>query len=93
MLSALTGAGLPELWSKIGEHRSTMEQSGRFAMKRSDQLRRWMWSMVEDRVLDALHSHPEVKRRALTLEADVLAGKITPTLGARALLEAFGIEP
>jgi hypothetical protein len=49
--------------------------------------------MVESRVLQALHSHAEVARRVPALEADILAGKITPTLGARAILEAFGIEP
>jgi LAO/AO transport system kinase len=92
MVSALTGSGLPELWAKIGEHRATMQQNGRFASRRREQLRRWMWSMVEDRALQALRSHPEVQRRAPALEADVLAGKITPTLGARALLEAFGLD-
>jgi LAO/AO transport system kinase len=93
MVSGLTGSGLPELWAKIGEHRATMEKNGLFAGKRREQLRRWMWSMVEDRALQALRSHPEVQRRAPALEADVLSGKITPTLGARALLEAFGLEP
>ena len=90
MASALTGDGLPELWEKICEHRRVMEQNGRFSDKRRTQLTHWMWSMVEDRVLHALRTHPEVQRRAPTLEADVLAGKLTPTLGARALLEAFG---
>jgi LAO/AO transport system kinase len=93
MTSALSGNGLPELWEKIGEHRRVMEQNGRFQDKRRTQLTHWMWSMVEDRVLHALRTHPEVQRRAPELERDVLAGKVTPTLGARALLEAFGIAP
>jgi LAO/AO transport system kinase len=93
MISAQTGQGLPELWSAIGEHQATMKQSGRLEQRRRDQLLRWMWSMVEDRVLHALRTHPEVGRLARGLEADVLAGTLTPTLGARALLEAFGVEP
>jgi LAO/AO transport system kinase len=93
MVSALSGEGLTALWDKVQEFRTLMEQSGQLAAKRQEQLRRWMWSMVEDRVLDALRAHPEVKQRAPGLEADVLAGKITPTLGARALLAAFGIDP
>jgi LAO/AO transport system kinase len=92
-VSGLTGQGLPELWTRIGEHRAIMEQNGLFLSKRREQLRRWMWSMVEDRALQALRNHPEVQRRAPALEADVTSGKITPTLGARALLEAFGLEP
>jgi LAO/AO transport system kinase len=93
MVSALTGQGLDALWDKVQEFRVLMVQSGQLAAKRQEQLRRWMWSMVEDRVLGALRAHPEVQRRAPALEADVLAGKLTPTLGARALLEAFGIDP
>jgi LAO/AO transport system kinase len=92
-ISALNGAGLDALWQKLCEHRALMERDGLFAAKRREQLRRWMWSMVEDRVLDALRAHPEVRRCAPALEAEVLAGKLTPTLGARAILEAFGLEP
>jgi LAO/AO transport system kinase len=93
MVSALTGHGLDGLWDEVERFRTLLTQSGQLAAKRQEQLRRWMWSMVEDRVLAAVRAHPEVQRRAPGLEADVLAGKITPTLGARALLEAFGIDP
>jgi LAO/AO transport system kinase len=90
MISAQTGQGLPELWSAVGEHLAAQRRNGSLEHRRKDQLLRWMWSMVEDRVLHALRTHPEVMRRARDLEANVLAGKLTPTLAARALLEAFG---
>jgi len=93
MASALTGEGIDVLWTKVEEHRAIMTANGRFEDKRRTQLRGWMWHMVENRVLAALRDHPEVKKLAPQLEADVLAGKLTPTLGARALLEAFGIDP
>jgi LAO/AO transport system kinase len=91
MVSALKGDGLDALWDKLQEFRALSEREGAFEHKRSEQLRRWMWSMVEDGVLTALRAHPEVRRRAPALEAGVLAGKITPTLAARELLEAFGL--
>jgi LAO/AO transport system kinase len=90
-VSALKGDGLDALWDKLQEFRALSEREGAFEHKRSEQLRRWMWSMVEDGVLTALRAHPEVRRRAPALEAGVLAGKITPTLAARELLEAFGL--
>jgi len=92
MLSALTGQGLQELWDKLREHQALLDGAGLLASKRREQTRRWMWNMVEAAVLDALHAHHEVKRRAPALEAEVLAGKLTPTLGARAILRAFRIE-
>ena len=91
MMSAQTGDGIDVLWAKLQEHRDAMRSSGRFEQKRRAQLRSWMWSMVERRVLAALHEHPDVSEIAPGLEADVLAGKLTPTLGAQALLRAFGI--
>jgi LAO/AO transport system kinase len=91
LISAQTGDGVDGLWAKLQEHRDSRRASGRFEQKRSAQLRSWMWSMVERRVLAALHEHPEVTKLAPQLEADVLAGKLTPTLGAQALLRAFGI--
>ncbi len=90
-ISAQTGQGLELLWDKLGAHRAYLEQDDRLAHKRREQLRRWMWSMVEDRVLQALRAHPEVQKRAPGLEAAVLEGKLTPTLGALSLLEAFGM--
>jgi LAO/AO transport system kinase len=93
MISAKTGQGLPALWETLCEQRNLMEQNGRLTDKRRAQLLRWMWGMVEDRVQQALRAHPAVKERARVLEKEVLAGKLTPTLGARAILEAFGIEP
>lgn len=92
LMSGLSGEGIDVLWQHITEHFEHGRQSGQLAAKRLQQLRRWMWSMVEHRVLQALHAHPEVSRIAPGLEADVLSGKLTPTLGAQALLRAFGID-
>jgi LAO/AO transport system kinase len=91
-ISGLSGQGLDVLWSKIEEHFAQGEASGRLEAQRREQLRRWMWSMVEERVLHALHAHAEVTKLAPKLERQLLDGKLTPTLGAQALLEAFGLE-
>ena len=91
--SGQTGEGLNELWETIEAHRRALTESGELALRRKNQLRGWMWSMVEARALDALHQHPLVKQNAVTLEEAVLDGTTTPTLAAAALLRAFGIEP
>jgi LAO/AO transport system kinase len=92
LMSGLSGEGIDVLWQHITEHLEHARKSGQLDAKRLEQLRRWMWSMVEQRVLQALHTHPEVSRLTAQLEADVLSAKLTPTLGARALLRAFGID-
>ena len=91
MTSALECTGIDVLWEKVLEHRRIFDDNGELQARRRDQMHSWMWSMVDRRVLAAVRSHPEVAALAATLEAEVLAGTTTPTLGAQALLKAFGI--
>jgi LAO/AO transport system kinase len=90
-VSGLHNQGLDVLWEKVLEHRALLERTGDLVRRRSEQTRRWMWSMVDDRVLRAVREHPEVSARAAELERAVLSGKLTATLGAEAILQAFGL--
>jgi LAO/AO transport system kinase len=92
MVSALHNQGLDVLWEKILEHRALLERTQQLEVKRREQTRRWMWSMVDDRLLRALREHPQVAALAADLEEKWLAGQITATLGAEALLKAFGLN-
>ena len=87
--SALTGTGLDALWKAILAHRDHLEVHGSLRRRRADQLRRWMWAMVDEGVRSALHAHPVVRARAESLEAQVLAGQETPLRAAQTLLHAF----
>jgi LAO/AO transport system kinase len=91
-VSALTGRGLPELWGEVERHGEVLRATGEGQERRTRQRLRWMWSMVEERLLAALRAHPGVRDRLEALERDVLAGRLTPTLAARELLDAFGVE-
>ena len=88
-VSGLQNQGLDVLWQKIEEHRELFEGNGVLQTRRREQMRRWMWSMVDDRLLRAVRSHPSVAAQAALLEAAVLEGKLTATLGAEAILRAF----
>jgi LAO/AO transport system kinase len=92
-VSGLHNQGLDELWAKVVEHRQLLEQTGQLAQRRSEQTRRWMWRMVEERLLRALREHPEVAAKTPEIERAVMAGQLTATLGAEAILTAFGLLP
>src|ERR1700686_3315859 len=49
--SALTGAGIPELWDAVVDHRRRMSETGELAARRRDQQVKWMWTMLEGRRL------------------------------------------
>lgn len=91
--SALTGMGLKEIWEKIGQHRAFLEERGVFVARRHQQLVRWMWSLVEERLLTSLHQHPQVKALRASLEAQVVAGQTTATDAARRILQAYTTRP
>ena len=85
--SGLTGAGLPELWQKIVEHRTAMNASGDFTARRSQQQVKWMWAMLEDRMKAQLRSDPAIRAKVKQLEARVADGRITPALAAEQIAE------
>jgi LAO/AO transport system kinase len=80
--SGLTGAGIPELWQKIVEHRTAMNASGEFAARRSQQQVKWMWSMFEDRMKARLRSDATIRARVKRIETDVATARTAPALAA-----------
>jgi LAO/AO transport system kinase len=90
--SALDNEGLDTIWEQIETHRRTLSDTGEWQQRRRDQQLRWMWSMVEDRLLSAARAHPAVAPTLRALEADVVDGRLTPALGANRILSAFGVE-
>lgn len=87
-MSALTGAGLAELWETVEKHRKVLTDAGEFDARRRKQLVNWTWAMVRDAVLDRVLGNPEVKRIRSELERQVLDGELTPALAAQRILDA-----
>ena len=85
--SALTGNGIAELWQKIVDHRKAMNASGDFAARRRDQQIKWMWSMLEQRMLARLRADASVRARVKKIESEVAAGRLTPSLAAEEIME------
>lgn len=90
--SALTGDGIAGLWDVITTHRDIMERAGVMAERRSAQQVRWLWSMVESRVLDAFKADPSVTSAAGELERAVASGRLPASEAAERLLKAGGIK-
>jgi GTPase len=85
--SALTGDGIAKLWQKILDHRTAMNASGDFAARRRDQQVKWMWSMLEQRMLARLRADASTRVRVKKVEADVADGRLTPAVAAERILE------
>lgn len=89
LCSGLADLGLNELWSQIEIHRDKLSASGELQDKRRNQEVRWLWAMLDDRLLDDLRSHDEVTRRLDQLEAQVRAGQMTATVAVDQVWELY----
>ena len=82
--SALTGTGIDVLWQKILDHRTAMNASGEFAARRRQQQVKWMWSMLEQRMMARLRADPAIRGKVKKIEAEVADGRIAPARRGRA---------
>jgi LAO/AO transport system kinase len=85
--SALTGNGIAKLWQKILDHRTAMNASGEFAKRRREQQVKWMWSMLESRMLARLRADASIRAKVKRLETEVADGRITPSVAAEQIAE------
>ncbi len=85
--SALTGAGIATLWDKILEHRKVMTASGDFADRRREQQVKWMWSILDQRMMSRLRADASIRAKVRKIETEVADGRVTPSLGAEQIAE------
>jgi len=85
--SALNGAGIAELWQKVLDHRTAMNASSEFAARRREQQVKWMWSMLEGRMMARLRADAAIRAKVKKTEAEVADGRITPAVAAEQIAE------
>jgi LAO/AO transport system kinase len=89
--SALTGAGIADLWGNILDHRERMSKAGELDARRREQQVKWMWAMLEDRVFARLKSDAALKARLPRIEAAVAAGRMSPAMAVEEIASALGV--
>ena len=87
--SALEGRGIAEIWEMVERFTASVTADGERDTHRADQAQAWFWSEVHDGLVDRLHANPRVHELLTQAEADVRAGRRSPTTAARAVLDAF----
>jgi LAO/AO transport system kinase len=59
-----------------------MNASGDFTARRRQQQVKWMWSMLEQRMMARLRADATIRSKVKKTEADVADGRITPAVAA-----------
>jgi LAO/AO transport system kinase len=92
-VSALTGSGVPELWSWLEARHGAELQSGALASRRAGQAASAFRAALSRELLDRARSEPCTGQLLPELEREVGAGRLLPTVAARQLASAlFGHE-
>lgn len=85
-VSAVTGAGLAELWERIAAFRDTMRESGELAAKRRRQALDWMWQLIDEALRAHFRAHPDVRAQIDGMVEAVACGLTSPTAAAARLV-------
>jgi LAO/AO transport system kinase len=88
--SALTGAGVAQLWERVLDHHHRLSASGAFTARRREQQVKWMWAIVEERLHGRLATDPKLRPRLPELERAVADGVLSPTLAADEIVATLG---
>ena len=88
--SGLSGQGIPAVWDAVERFVTQVGHSGELDQAREQQATAWLWSEIGDTLMDRFRADPGVTAALPAIEADVAAGRLTPTVAARRLLDTFG---
>lgn len=91
LVSGLANQGLDALWAQVEEHRRRLTATGEFAERRRQQQVKWMWSMLEERLMTALQRHPAVRSRLGDLEGGVRDGTVSAALAVEEIAGLMGL--
>ena len=89
--SALTGDGIPQLWSQILSHKDKMTATGELTELRRAQQVKWMWTLLEERLTARLRSDPAVRAQVKQAETQVAAGTLAPTLAVEEIAKLLAL--
>ena len=87
--SALSGAGIPEIWEVIQTFTRMIKESGIFETRRREQNRDWLHVMLEEELRRRFYHHPEVAKQLPHFEQAVLDGVAPVTTAAQKLFTIF----
>ena len=87
--SSYTGEGLDKVWDTVAKHRAELEEAGTLVTRRLEQQQDWLWNMVRDELMEALRTSPQVRAKAVEVEAKLADESLSALEGAQEILTTF----
>jgi LAO/AO transport system kinase len=89
--SALTGAGIDDVWKRVLAHRESLGEGGLRA-KRAEQQLEFTWALVRDELDQRLRHDTRVRAVRDEVRAALLAGELVAPVAADRILAAYDEE-
>jgi len=87
--SARTHEGITRIWETIGDFCSFTTQKGFFAGRRMEQDRQVLFDTIDEALKSGFYSRKDIAQQLKKLESEVVAGRISPYVAAKELLEKY----
>ncbi len=87
--SALTHAGIGDIWQTIVAHREILQKNGFFYQKRQNQNLAWMHEFIKQTLEERFYTNPSIVQHLPNLEQAVMNGEQLPIHAAFTLLQLF----
>lgn len=87
--SAVTMAGVEDIWDTVREHRQKLSEAGELERKRKRQALDWMQFLLEEGLKEWFYATPEIKQELPLLRRSVANGETTPTAAVKKMLDIF----
>ena len=84
--SALANTGVEDLWRRIIEHQTVMTENGALPARRQEQNLRWMWDVIEDRLMERFRNNEEVSSQIAGIDPRVKDGALPAGVAADQLI-------
>jgi LAO/AO transport system kinase len=89
IISALTGAGIAELWDLIEAQTKAQREDGSRDRLRQEQSVSWMWEAIRSGLLTGFGNDARIRAQLQEITAQVASGQLPPSAAARRLLAIF----
>jgi LAO/AO transport system kinase len=83
LVSGLANQGLVEMWGEIERHHAALGASGELKRKRARQQIKWMWALIEERLVLQVLENDAVKAKLAEIERAVGQGALAPEAAAK----------
>ncbi|MCP5062244.1 MAG: methylmalonyl Co-A mutase-associated GTPase MeaB [Ignavibacteriae bacterium] len=87
--SALTGKGIKEIWGMIIEFVEQSKINNTFDKERKKQSLQWMYFLIDEKLKSQFYQNSKIKKEIVSIEKQILEGKLLATSAAELLLSKF----